>query len=913
MCNRLLLSCITPISFACFIRNLKHKILYGSVVLLLAMASLPALSWGEDFTSTNVPLYIGDYTINNSTLTVPSGTGLVTDLNVNIDLTHTWIADLQISLLHSNSSTSVTLFNYSCGSADNIRGIFDDAGVFICGNNNSYISFLPAGALSIFNGINPAGNWTLTVRDDAGADQGWLWSWGLSITGFSSITDLIVDSASIHDLVGANESYSWVRLINGSIIDTGVTSGLLTANSGYDVRLGTISANLAGGALTKTTSGLVTLSGTNTYTGGTFLNGGILSVSSNSNLGNASGALNFDGGILQVTGTTFTSTPRTITWGSNGGGFDIADVANTFTVNQALTGVGGLTKSGAGILTLTGTNTYTGDTTIDAGTLVVNGSIAGNVQNNLNGTLKGTGSIGGSVATLGTIAPGNSIGTLTVGSYVSNVGSTYEAEVDAAGNSDLIDATGSATINGGDVDVLASGVSGDYARRTFYTIVDAGSGVTGTYDAVTSNLAELTPVLYYDDPNLVQLLLMRNDIDFGAIADARTDNQKSVANVLTTAGLTAFTGDMANVLDLFVDGLTTEERRSALDELGGQKLHTAVPMVAFSMIEAFQKTVGNRMSRLHQSNRGAVAKADPLDGIKLAMAGDVTNLGPIDKQGKELRNLWVNAYGVGGSVDGDKNAAGYDYAVSGAAFGIDFPVAKGTHLGLTAGYGKGRVKTDLSDNADIQSLLLSVYGNYENGPFYLDGMLTYADNSYNTDRSIEIGPLSRTAKGDYNGKEWAMAAEIGYVGAVGSLTVQPFLGTRFMHLNEDGFTEKDAGDLNLKIDSRTASSWKAYSGVKISSAVKAGEKSLFVPELSIKFVRELNDINDTVKASFVGAPLAGSFRVEGIDISRNSVEVGTGFKIINGSNNLQFGLDFGAEINSDRIAYIGGFGIKYMW
>lgn len=803
---------------------------------------------------------------------------------------------------------------------------------------------------------------------------------------------------SPYDLSGGSETYANVTLLDGLIEDT-VSGGLLTATTGFEVQSGTISANLAGGTLTKTTSGTVTLSGTNSYTGGTFLNGGILSVSTDGNLGNASGTLNFDAGTLQITGTDFTSTARTINWGSGGGGFDIADPGNNFTVSQTLSGTGALTKLGAGTLTLSGTNTYsggteidggtlavsadnnlgtgnlsfdggslqflasfdtsknvtlnagggefdtngfdstasgaitgtgaltkfgagtltlsganayTGLTSVDAGTLVVDGSLASDVQNSVNGTLMGNGNIGGTVTNDGIVAPGNSIGTLTVGDYVSNTGSSYEAEVDAAGNSDLIAATGTATLNGGTVDVLASGASTDYARQTTYTIVSADSGVAGTYEGVTINLAELSPTLNYADPNLVALLLTRTDINFGALAGNLTHNQESVANVLTTASLVLTSGDFSDVLNLYADDLTEEMRRAALDEMGGQKVHTAMSMAAFSLIEGFQGSVGSRMSRLHQANDGAVAKADPLDGVKLAMAGDVTDLGPLDKQGKKNRNLWAHAYAINGDVDADQNAAGYDFDVYGAAFGVDFPVAKGTNLGFTAGYGTGNVGTDRHDDADIDSVLVGIYGNYENGRFYLDGMVTYADNSYETDRNITVGPLTRKAEGDYDGSEWAFAAEMGYVGTVGDYTVQPFLGTRFIRLDEDGFTEKGAGDLNLKVDDRTAYSWKVYPGVKVNRAMKTGEKSLFVPEVSVKFVSELRDSYDKVNASFVGAPAAGSFSVDGIDIAKNSIEFGAGFKILDG-NNFQVGLDFGTEINSARTSYLWNVGVKYLW
>ena len=91
-----------------------------------------------------------------------------------------------------------------------------------------------------------------------------------------------------------------------------------------------------------------------------------------------------------------------------------------------------LTKVGAGMLTLSGTNTYTGLTTVSAGTLAVNGSLAGGVQVNGGATLKGSGSIGGTVTVApgGLVGPGNSPGTLTIwGDYSQGPEGLLEIEV----------------------------------------------------------------------------------------------------------------------------------------------------------------------------------------------------------------------------------------------------------------------------------------------------------------------------------------------------------------------------------------------------------------------------------------------------------------------------------------------------
>ena len=178
-----------------------------------------------------------------------------------------------------------------------------------------------------------------------------------------------------------------------SVASTTYISGLTNAfikagGANFDVATGkdiTITQELltdatsVGGGLTKAGVGALTLAGTNTYTGATTISAGTLSVGATGNLGGASAdnALIFDGGTLQVTGTTMTDfgshTPSFNA--TKAVGLDISNAANTFTVSQVLNQTsGGLTKAGAGTLILSAANTYSGDTTVNAGTLTLSGA-----------------------------------------------------------------------------------------------------------------------------------------------------------------------------------------------------------------------------------------------------------------------------------------------------------------------------------------------------------------------------------------------------------------------------------------------------------------------------------------------------------------------------------------------------------
>jgi len=122
------------------------------------------------------------------------------------------------------------------------------------------------------------------------------------------------------------------------------------------------------GQVVKQGSGTWTLTGANTYSGGTVFQGGKVNVSADSSLGGAGGPLTFNGGALGATASFTLDPTRRVTMESGGGTFDVA-TGQTLRVNQVIGGVGGLGKSGAGTLELAATNSYGGDTVISGGTL----------------------------------------------------------------------------------------------------------------------------------------------------------------------------------------------------------------------------------------------------------------------------------------------------------------------------------------------------------------------------------------------------------------------------------------------------------------------------------------------------------------------------------------------------------------
>ena len=107
--------------------------------------------------------------------------GTITDVNVDVEISHIWTEDLDVQL--SKGITSAWLFRDQCSADDDVNATFDDSGSpLICGGVPSISgTVIPEEPLAAFNGGDAAGIWTLSVTDDAAIISGTLNSWCVTI------------------------------------------------------------------------------------------------------------------------------------------------------------------------------------------------------------------------------------------------------------------------------------------------------------------------------------------------------------------------------------------------------------------------------------------------------------------------------------------------------------------------------------------------------------------------------------------------------------------------------------------------------------------------------------------------------------------------------------------------------------
>ncbi len=769
----------------------------------------------------------------------------------------------------------------------------------------------------------------------------------------------------------------------------------------------------------KVGTGVLTLSGNNTYTGGTFFNAGTVSVAADNNLGAANGALTFNGGTLQFTngGAITLSATRAVTLHGGGGTFDLQ--GTDVTINQAISGGGGLTVTGAsgrlllngtnsyggatminnagvlsvgggnatpdtstvilndiavfelrasetirslvsassttqvtggplanivlttgdnesttfagvisncvcsfttaltkvgtGTFTLSGANTYTGDTNVNTGTLQVNGSIVSPSFVNNSGALAGIGTVGNvTVNNGGAFAPGSGVpgSTMTAaGSLAFASGALYLVQINAAGLASRANVGTTATLTGGTVNVNAA--PGSYTVGQSYTILTATGGLGGTTFSGLNITGPARGHLAYD-PNNVFLIIDPSTL---ALPPGLSGNQQAVGNAIN-----AFVNNGGTLPPAFQNllNLTGGNLANALTLLSGEAA-TGGQQGAFQLMSQF---LGIMLDPFVEGRSGI--GAGPATGFAperealpqdIALAYASLMKAPVKKATvfEQRWSVWGGAYSGYNRTSGDPVASGSHDLTSragGFALGLDYRAAPDTVVGFSlAGGGTNWSFAQGLGSGKSDAFQAGVYGTTRSGPAYVAAALAYAWHGVSTDRFAFAG---NHLTADFNAQSIGGRVEGGYRMAtpVGAMTPYAALQAQSFRTPSYAETDLNAGGFALAYNARSGTATRSELGARFEHVVALDQKAALTLRGRVAWAHDWVS-NPSMVAGFQTLP-GMSFIVDGATPAKDSALVSAGAEL-RLAGGVTLAARFDGEFAGRSFTYAGTGTVRYAW
>ena len=585
-------------------------------------------------------------------------------------------------------------------------------------------------------------------------------------------------------------------------------------------------------------------------------------ASFNNSIGSLAG-----GGIVTVGSATLTS-------GNDG----------TSTIfSGAIGGNGGLTKIGGGVLLLTGTSSYLGPTNINAGTLDVNGALASTVSVNSGGTLMGNGTVGGLTIGNGAIvAPGNSIGALHIAGNVGfSAGSVYQVQLNAT-QSDLIAATGHATLAGGNVQV-----SGTPAINISYTILTAQGGVSGMFAGVSAPGLFISPQLTYTpDSVLLSLQQARSFASAGA-----TPNQINVAAALGTLPTNS------SLFQAVLAQTSIASAQHAFDALSGE-IHASTQTVMLDDSRYFRQAM---LGRLRQAGfdgaTGPAASlgfggpqlqfAEPADSFAARFDPAVAAMAFADA--RPLKAMpqaaapvpaelvwWTQGIGAWGQIDGNGNAAGINHSLGGVTTGVDRRLDGNWRVGIAGGYNNSDINdSSRVSSASIDTAQFGAYAGTHYGHWNFSAGAAASWSNVDTSRSILFPGFADVASARYGAATAQLFDEVGYSITFGAIAAEPFAGLAWVHLRTDGFNETGNTIAALTGLSKQNDIGCSTLGTRAATNTILSNGMLLTVRGSVAWQHALGDVTPDALLAFQGS--TALFTVAGVPLARDAALIETGF------------------------------------
>ena len=252
--------------------------------------------------------------------------------------------------------------------------------------------------------------------------------------------------------------------------------------------------------------------------------------------------------------------------------------------------------------------------------------------------------------------------------------------------------------------------------------------------------------------------------------------------------------------------------------------------------------------------------------------------------------VWAQIFGSSATQDKVGTIDGYDADSQGLALGWETDKS-GDLMGLSVSYSDADVdgKSASASHTDTTAVQVSAYGTYGKST---DWMIGYASGNNDTRRTINFGGLSRTASGKYDND--VVTAKAGYSFAsseTGGWTMTPKVDASYTNIDNDGYTETGAGNLNLVVADSSNDILTARAGAEFTQQAVDGD-TVTVSRVDIMAGYDLKNDAVTTTSTFTGG--GSSFTTKGADPEKASLQVG--FGVEQQSDDSIVSLDFNADL-----------------
>ena len=697
-------------------------------------------------------------------------------------------------------------------------------------------NFLGLGFVNVSDGNNLTLNGALSGRELVKEGKG-----ALTLNGANSYSHTVVKEGSV---IGNSAS------ISGDILNAGTVTFNVAGNETYSGNIQGV--NATNGSMIKDGAGSLTL-------------GGISMLDWTINQGQLIVDANKYGGDINI------GTHGTAVFNQTANG----------TLAGTLSGTGTFVKDGAGTLFITGDySSFDGLVKISSGGVNTGtagklGMLGGSMIVDNGAILSGVGTIGRGASSMitvadgGILAPGNSIGTLTVnGNLVLESGSIYNVETDPLStDSDRVKVTGDATINGGTVAHI--GFAGDYALNTKYTILQADGKLSGAFGNVTSAFAFLNPTLLYDyNAGSVQLELARNGVQF--ISKGTTPNHLAVANAIDGMGANS------KVYDAFVKLPDNKiVIANALDSLSGE-IYGSTTSALIEESHYVRDIVNNRM--------------------RFALGGIVMSDDMSSQQIDHNWNAWAQAYGGWNKIGGNSNYADVKYSTGGFLVGADTIAENGWLIGAFAGYSNSTIKADArGSSASVDSFHVGAYAakEWDNNIALRLGVANswHKVETQRTASFLGFGPENLTSYA--NARTFQAFGEVAYKIETKKVTFEPYVNVAYVNHHMGGYNE-EGGSAALKGSKSKSSAVFGTVGIRAKTDIQLTKKTKATVSAGVGYRRASNSVRGGASHSFTGSD---EFTIHGVPIAKDALilEAGIDIPVSKKSN---FNLNYQAQIGS---------------